>query len=194
MMGWTACGGQILPFADYPVHLFLPSFLLSANTLPLPIEYVNNPLGPLALFLLLFSWQFPHFNSFSHFVRSSYAQAGYQMLSVLNPRKNALVSLRHVILLLPICSIVTPLSGMTTWTFALTSLVPNLVLTRYAWQFWKSGGEKEARKLFWTSLYYLPVVMGLMMTHKNGLNWSNWFVADEHGVVNQNEETRGSSA
>lgn len=183
VMGWTACGGSLLPSVEYPIHLCPPSFLLLSDAISLPIEYANNPLGPLALFLLLFSWQFPHFNSFSHTVRSSYAQAGYQMLAVLNPRKNSLVSLRHALFLIPICSVLIPLSGMTTWAFALTSLVPNTIFSRYAWRFWKFGGEKEARNAFWASLWYLPVVMGLMMVHKNGLDWGNWLTFGEHNAT-----------
>ncbi|KAJ7723433.1 UbiA prenyltransferase family-domain-containing protein [Mycena metata] len=146
LMGWTACGGQLFPSSSYPIHLFLPSFI----------------------------WQFPHFNGLSHLVRASYAQAGYRMLAVLSPRKNSLVALRHAVLLVPICSVLIPLSGLTTWTFALTSLVPNMICTQAAWQFWRIGGEKEARLVFRHSLWYLPVVMALMMLHKQGVDWVQW--------------------
>ncbi|KDQ13438.1 hypothetical protein BOTBODRAFT_33463 [Botryobasidium botryosum FD-172 SS1] len=172
VMGWTACGGRILPSSTYPIELFPPSFL---SDLPLPaLELVDNPLSVFALSALLFAWQFPHFNAFSHMVRDSYAQAGYRMLAVTNPQHNALVSLRYTALMLPICSVITPLAGLTTWVFALTSLVPNLMLLRASIAFWKSGAEKEAKKLFHTSLWYLPVVLGLMMFHKQGMAWSEW--------------------
>ncbi|RXW15921.1 hypothetical protein EST38_g9929 [Candolleomyces aberdarensis] len=173
LMGWTACGGHILPSADYPVHLFLPSFL-TTNPLPIDVSFVDNPLSPFALFMLLYSWQFPHFNALSYIVRDSYAQAGYTMLSVLDTTKNALVSLRHAALLVPICSVLVPLSGLTTWAFALTSLLPNLVCVRAAWRFYKHGGEKNARSVFQHSLWYLPVIMGLMMFHKQGMDWLKW--------------------
>ncbi|KAF8199493.1 UbiA prenyltransferase family-domain-containing protein [Pholiota molesta] len=169
LMGWTACGGQLFPSASYPVHYFLPSFLTTGA--PVDLALVDNPLAPLAFFMLLFSWQFPHFNSLSYIVRDSYAQAGYRMLSVLSPPKNALVSLRHATLLVPVCSILFPLSGLTTWMFALTSLPLNLICVRAAWRFWRTGGEKEARVVFQHSLWYLPVVMGLMMFHKQGMEW-----------------------
>jgi protoheme IX farnesyltransferase len=182
LMGWTACGGKLLPSPDYPIHTFLPDFL-TANTIPLDISLVDNPLSPFALFMLLYSWQFPHFNALSYLVRDSYAQAGYTMLSVIDPARNALVSLRHAALLVPICSILFPLSGLTTWAFALTSLVPNLICVRSAWRFWKYGGEKHARSTFQHSLWYLPVVMGLAMLHKQGMDWLNWL-----GIVNDEEE------
>lgn len=170
LMGWTACGGQLLPTSLAPVSLALPPFLTDAAA----AAVVDNPLAPAAFFMFLFSWQFFHFMPLSHLVRNSYAQAGYQMLAVLNPQKNALVALRHTVLLIPVCSLLFPLSGLTTWAFAVTSLVPNLFCARAAWAFWRRGGEKEARKLFQHSLWYLPVVMGLMMVHKQGMDWFEW--------------------
>ncbi|KZT63454.1 protoheme IX farnesyltransferase, partial [Daedalea quercina L-15889] len=176
LMGWTACGGNLLPSPDYPVHLFLPSFLSSA---PVDLALIDNPLAPWALFLILYSWQFPHFNAISYLVRESYAIAGYRMLCVLSPPKNALVALRHALLLFPICSILVPLSGLTSWTFAFVSLVPNVVCARTAWQFWRHTTEKNAKKLWHYYLAYLPVVLGLMMVCKRGLDWGSWFGKEE---------------
>lgn len=188
LMGLTACGGHLLPSLSYPINYFLPTFL-SPDVPQLPVEMADSPLAALALFCILFSWQFPHFNSLSFLVRASYAQAGYRMLSVFNPPLNALVSLRHALLLVPICSVLIPLSGLTTWTFALTGLIPNIIVVRYALAFWRRGGEKEARKLFFSSLWYLPVVMGLMMVHKNGLDWGRWLRSEEEPETGASNET-----
>lgn len=172
LMGWTAVGGHLLPSAEHPLTLFLPSFL---SSVPSPdLMAVDNGLAGLALFLLMFHWQFPHFNALSHFVRNAYAQGGYHMLSILDPRRNALVSLRHTVLLAALCTFLVPLSGLTTWAFALTSAPCHAVLLQAAWRFWKEGGEKNARKLFHHSLWYLPVVLGLMMVHKQGMEWGSW--------------------
>lgn len=176
LMGWTACGGRLWPSIDYPIHTFLPFSEVD-------LSMIDNPLGPVAFFALLFSWQFPHFMSLSHIVRGSYAQAGYRMLSVFNTSKTSAVSLRHAALLLPICSVLVPLSGLTTWAFALTSLPANLICIRAAWNWWRNGGEKRARTVFQHSLWYLPVVMGLMMFHKQGMNWSQWL-----GLESKEEE------
>lgn len=171
LMGWTACGGKLLPTSDHPIRLFLPPLF---TDIPPDVSVIDNPLAAFSLFMLLYSWQFPHFNSLSHILRASYAQAGYKMLSVLSPQKNALVSLRHALLLLPICSILFPLSGLTTWTFALTSLLPNCFWVRSAATFRRQCGEKQARSLFHTSLWYLPVVLALTMVHKQGVDWTDW--------------------
>ncbi|KAF9650258.1 protoheme IX farnesyltransferase [Thelephora ganbajun] len=175
LMGWTACGGKLLPSATYTPEYFLPSFLSGPTVSSIDHTLIDNPLGPIALFMLLFSWQFPHFNALSHLYRGSYAQAGYKMLSVLSPAKNALVSLRYAGILIPTCSILFPLSGLTTWTFAATSLIPGSILLRAAWRMWRTGSEKDARSLFQHSLWHLPAILGLMMIHKNGVDWSEWF-------------------
>ncbi|KAI0029753.1 UbiA prenyltransferase family-domain-containing protein [Vararia minispora EC-137] len=172
LMGWAAVGGHLIPSPEHPITLFLPSFL--SNT-PLPdIAAMDNALAPWALFLLMFSWQFPHFNALSHFVRDAYAQGGFHMLCVLDPRRNALVALRHTLLMTTISSVLVPLSGLTTWAFALTSMPMNAVLVRAAWRFYREGSERHARRLFHHSLWYLPVILGLMMVHKQGVDWSQW--------------------
>lgn len=184
VMGWTACGGQLFPSSTYPVEYFLPQILSSLPTESINLSLIDNPLSPFALFMLLYSWQFPHFNSLSHLVRGSYAQAGYQMLSVLSPSQNALVALRHSILLIPICSVLMPLSGLTTWAFAVTSLVPNVICARAAWKFWRVGGEKQARALWHNYLWYLPVILALAMVHKQGMDWAKWI------GIKDDEETK----
>lgn len=189
LMGWTATGGSLWPTTEQPLVLNWPSSTSEEQT-PAPssssssIETIDNdftgftsspnPLTPTTLFLLLFSWQFPHFNSLSHLIRANYAVSGYPMLSVLSPRLNALVSLRHSILLIPITSLMAPLSGSVDWSFALTSSIPNIYFTREAIKFWKVQNDANARRLFFVSLWYLPVVLGLMMAH-NTVQKRGWF-------------------
>jgi len=187
LMGWAAVGGTLVPSALHPVTVSLPPFLLAGATTP-AASVLENPLAPWALFALMFSWQFPHFNSLAQFVRGAYAQSGYRMLAVLDARKNRLVALRHVLLLTGICSALVPLSGLTTWTFALTSLVPNAIWVRAAWQFNKFGSDARARTVFMHSLWWLPVVLGLMIVHKNNVDWLQWIglrVTDEEKEVEQ---------
>jgi heme O synthase-like polyprenyltransferase len=148
---------------DYTSGTLTPA---SATTTP-------NPLVPWTLFMLLFSWQFPHFNSLSYLIRRAYALSCYRMLSVTNVRKNAIVSLRHSFLLLPFCSLIAPMTGAVTWTFALTSAVPNGVMLARAWQFWRRMNDRTARRLFWVSLWQLPVVLVLTMVHKTDSTWGD---------------------
>lgn len=194
MMGWTATGGALWPTDDQPLQIYpFPDWVNnilgiqpSPSGVPLtyPFDAISldprhgspNPFVPWVLFLIMFSWQFPHFNSLSHLIKKNYALGGYRMLSAINPRKNAIVSLRHSIALIPMCSVLAPLTGGVSWWFALTSLVPNTVMASRAWTFYRKMNDKTARRLFWVSLWHLPVVLGLAMLHKRDAQWWNSMV------------------
>ncbi|GEM11359.1 protoheme IX farnesyltransferase [Rhodotorula toruloides] len=131
------------------------------------VEPTSQP-GAWALFGLMFAWQFPHFMSLAHTLRSSYASSGYRMLAVLDPPKNALVSLRYSLALIPLCAAF-PYLGLTNAAFAYLSLLPNGLLAVAAWRFWKKREERRAKELFWASLVQLPVILALAMACKKGL-------------------------
>ncbi|GAA5974585.1 hypothetical protein JCM11641_007012 [Rhodosporidiobolus odoratus] len=131
------------------------------------VDPLTQP-GAWALFGLMFFWQFPHFMSLAHTLRSSYASSGYRMLAVLDPPKNALVSLRYSLALLPLCAAF-PYLGLTTWAFAPLSVLPNGLMAAAAWRFWRKREERRAKELFWASLIQLPAVLGLAMICKAGL-------------------------
>jgi protoheme IX farnesyltransferase len=142
------------------------------------VDPISQP-GAWALFGLMFFWQFPHFMSLAHTLRSSYASSGYRMLAVLNPPHNALVSLRYSLALIPLCAAF-PWLGLTNLAFAPLSLVPNGLLAVAAWRFWRKREERRAKELFWASLVQLPLILGLAMACKKGL-WGK-------GVGDEDEE------
>lgn len=190
LMGWTATGGSLWPTAEQPLILHWPWEAISS------IADLPNPLTAWTLAALLFSWQFPHFNALSHMIRQFYALSGYPMLSVLSPRLNALVSLRHALLLVPICALMAPLSGCVDWTFALTSAIPNAIFVKEAFKFYKTTTEANAKRVFFASLWYLPVVLALMLVHKNVWGWVRkeigWENSDEgKKEILEIEESRG---
>lgn len=43
--------------------------------------------GALVLGVILYSWQFPHFNALSWNLRPDYSRAGYRMMAVTDPGK-----------------------------------------------------------------------------------------------------------
>lgn len=179
LMGWTATGGSLWPTAEQPLLLHWP---LVEGLPDLP-----NPLTAWMLGVLLFSWQFPHFNALSYMIRPFYALSGYPMLSVLSPRLNALVSLRHALILVPVCAIMAPLAGCVDWSFALTSAIPNAYFVKTAWDFYRHTNEKTAKRVFFVSLWYLPAVLGLMLLHKNFGKWFKDEQAWEHSEEGQAE-------
>jgi len=123
---------------------------------------------------LLFAWQFPHFNSLSWGIKDEYRRVGYQMMVWKYPALNARVALRYSFLLFPICFGLWA-TGVTDVGFLVDSSAVNGWLVREAWRFYRKGGEgSNAKRLFWASVWHLPVVMGLAMVHKAGLWRGVW--------------------
>lgn len=140
--------------------------------------------GSWCLAALLYAWQFPHFNALSHNVADQYKKAGYVMTAAENPRLNARVALRYSLLMFPICFGLSYF-GATDWFFQVDSAIANAWLTLLAFRFWKQqrinhapnhiatiegieAASFHARKLFWCSVWQLPVVLVLAMLHKKG--------------------------
>jgi protoheme IX farnesyltransferase len=115
------------------------------------------------LALILFSWQFPHFNALSWNLRHEYARAGYRMMSVVDPDLCKRVALRHSALLLAY-SCALPLCGSTPYLFTLLALPLNAQFIRLSWLFHKEADSSSSRKLFRFSLLYLPAILGLLVT------------------------------
>ncbi|CBQ69523.1 related to COX10-farnesyl transferase [Sporisorium reilianum SRZ2] len=137
LMGWAACTGTLHTAAD------LSGWSLAA---------------------LLFAWQFPHFNSLAHTLRAEYARGGYRMMAVTDPALNRRVSLRYAVALLPICTLMMPLSGIVSpVAYAVLSTPLNLLMAHAAWKFYRQKTVKSARWCFWVSLIHLPAVMLLAM-------------------------------
>lgn len=155
----------------------IPPLIGWAAASPYPVFAMEN-LGGLYLALLLYAWQFPHFNSLAWFIRSEYARAGYVMTSISNPGTNARVSLRYSLATFPICWGLVHTGVCDSW-FLFDSAILNSYLSYQAFIFWHRGGtdkvkDKLAKKLFFASLIYLPGVLVLAMIHKVGL----WGEAD----------------
>lgn len=116
-----------------------------------------------ALFGVLFLWQMPHFLAIAWLYREDYASAGFQMLSLndTNGRRTATHSFVYALLLIP----VSVLAGL--WLehgliYALGAVLCSGFFAWQAWRFFKQSDNKRARQLFWTSLLYLPLILGLM--------------------------------
>jgi protoheme IX farnesyltransferase len=135
---------------------------------------VGGSLGDPSAWLLgyiLFAWQFPHFNSLSFNIRDDYAKAGYRMMAVDNPLLNASVSLRYSLSLFPACFLLSYFGTVDNF-FILTSSIPNAFMSWKAYKFYRCYENKEdANSLFFSSLYYLPTIIILMLIHKR--EWSS---------------------
>lgn len=127
-------------------------------------------LGALILGGILYSWQFPHFNALSWSHQGDYSRGGYRMMSVTNPDLCRRVALRYCLAMIPICTLA-PVTGLTTWWFALDSLPLNLWFSYLGWRFYSYSDFKSARKLFHFSLFHLPLLLVLMILNKT--SWTS---------------------
>jgi protoheme IX farnesyltransferase len=121
----------------------------------------------LALFAILALWQLPHFMAISWIYRDDYAQAGFRMLPVLDPqgvRTNRQV-IGFTLGLLPVslCPFVFGLAGP---IYLVSALALGLIFIRCAIQFSRHVTVHRARQLFYVSILYLPVLLGVMALDK----------------------------
>ncbi|KAI3365078.1 hypothetical protein L3Q82_010194 [Scortum barcoo] len=121
--------------------------------------------GALLLGGFLYSWQFPHFNALSWNLREDYSRGGYRMMSVTHPGMCKRVALRHSVGLIGL-STLAPALDVTTWTFPVISLPINLYISYLAFRFYREGNRSSARKLFFCSLWHLPMLLLLALTCK----------------------------
>ncbi|XP_044309973.1 protoheme IX farnesyltransferase, mitochondrial [Varanus komodoensis] len=121
--------------------------------------------GALLLGGILYSWQFPHFNALSWGLREDYSRGGYCMMSVTHPAMCRRLAVRHCLALIGLSSLA-PVLDVTTWNFPLISLPINLYFSYLGFQFYRRADRASSRKLFFCSLWHLPLLLLLMLTCK----------------------------
>lgn len=119
--------------------------------------------GAWVLFGILFAWQIPHFLAIDWTYRHDYAAGGFAMLSREDPSGalNARQSLYYALILIPISLLAVPL-GVGGWLYAVGALILGLAYAAPAWGFYRTRSLPAARRLFWVSLAYLPLLLLLL--------------------------------
>ena len=121
-------------------------------------------LGAWILFGILFLWQLPHFLAIAWMYREDYARGGFPMLPVIEPdgRSTARQSVLYAAALLPL-SLAPTLAGITTTTYFIAALVLTLAFLGLTLQFAKTRSVTDARRVFFGSIIYLPVLWLMMI-------------------------------
>lgn len=116
------------------------------------------------LFSLLFLWQLPHFLAINWMYRTEYMRGGFVMWSNSDPTggKTANMALGWTLPLLPLC-VWPPMAGFTAWWFAVPSLAATVWLLKLGLVFRRTGERNDARKLFFGTLLYLPVILTALL-------------------------------
>lgn len=120
-------------------------------------------LEALALFTVVFLWQFPHFMAIAWIYRRQYRRAGLQMLTVVDPtgRRASFTAIATAALLLPVSLVAFSPSGWLAWSCAAGILLLGLGQLACAAAFRMKTCETTARVLLRASLVYLPAVLAL---------------------------------
>ncbi len=120
-----------------------------------------------ALFAILFFWQLPHFLAIAWMYREDYARAGFVMLPVVDPTgaRTGQQALSHTLGLLPV-SLCPFLFGMTGPVYLAGARVLGAGFIWRAWRFSRRIGLEGARRLFYASILYLPLLLALIIISK----------------------------
>lgn len=113
----------------------------------------------LALFMLLYVWQLPHFFAISWLHREDYLRGGFRMLSWNDAggERSARQILLHSLLLLPISALLY-LVAANGLLYLFVALGASLVQLQLAWRFRQQPDPAAARRVFHFTILYLPLL------------------------------------
>jgi protoheme IX farnesyltransferase len=123
------------------------------------------------LFLIVFFWQFPHFQAIAWMYRDDYEAAGIKMLPVVDRAGHSVIRqmLAYCSTLISV-SLVPALLGMTGKIYAVGALVLGLAFLWFVLRLARTKlpttspeSKKFARQLLQASVLYLPLLFALMM-------------------------------
>jgi len=121
-------------------------------------------MGAWSLFFILFFWQMPHFLSLGWMYRKDYARAKFRLLTVVDPSGDA--SSRQILVY---CVALIPAAFMPTMVGLLGMIYfvgAGILSLLFLWLAVKLYGDRSnanARRLFFSSLMYLSVLVALMI-------------------------------
>ncbi|MCH7702993.1 MAG: protoheme IX farnesyltransferase, partial [Planctomycetes bacterium] len=123
----------------------------------------------LCLFAIVFVWQIPHFMAIGWYYREDYRRAGYPIWPVVDARgiKTGLQAVIFSLILIPV-SLLPTMVGAAGSAYLVGALASGFFMVAVAVAMTVTRSASSARRLFWTSIVYLPIIMALMMLDKQG--------------------------
>lgn len=128
---------------------------------------VTNHVSPEAwvLFFIMFIWQMPHFLAIATLYRDDYALGGFKMLPGIDPGLSGRQMLLYAGALIPV-SIAPCLIHMSGLVYLFTAVILGLIFLYYAFAAATVSTRANARKLFFASIIYLPLLFSVLMIDK----------------------------
>ena len=120
--------------------------------------------GGIALFLILFLWQVPHFLAIAWIYREDYARAGLRMLPVIDTEGTVTgrQMLLYCLALIPV-SVLPVLRHQAGLFYPAAALALGLIFLRAVLGFCAAKSTRQARNVLRASLLYLPVLLALLL-------------------------------
>jgi protoheme IX farnesyltransferase len=129
-----------------------------------------------ALFAILFVWQFPHFMAIAWLYKEDYGRAGIRMLPVVQPDgwSTVLEALTYAVLMIPV-SLLPVYLHMAGRIYGITALLLGCIYLGYTLRFARITRARSvieskmyARDLLKVSVIYLPVLLTVLMLNAAG--------------------------
>src|SRR3954454_8559572 len=129
----------------------------------------TGALGPeaISLFAIMFLWQMPHFLAIAILYERDYAAGGFKMLPVIDPglRLTSRMIVLYGAALIPVS--LTPVGvAMAGSVYLAGAVLMGLAFFSYCVSCAVSKERVDARKLFFASIIYLPLLFAVMMIDK----------------------------
>jgi protoheme IX farnesyltransferase len=138
------------------------------GAMPTVIGYVaitgDIDLACIALFMIQFIWQFPHFWSIAWLLDDDYKKAGFQLLPLegLKNKRSAFVVFISALLLIPF-SIFPIAVGVISMLSGLAILISSFAFLYLAYRVYTDCDAAAAKRLMFGSIVYLPFVQILLV-------------------------------
>lgn len=119
------------------------------------------------LFAILFLWQFPHFLAIAWMYREDYGRAGICMLPVVEPdgRVTGQQIIAYTLMLVPV-SLLPAVLGVSGKIYFVAALVLGLLFLASGVRAALSKSNQHARQLLMASVFYLPLLFGVMVLNR----------------------------
>jgi len=123
--------------------------------------------GACVLFGILFLWQMPHFLSLAWIYRKDYARGGYHLLAVFDHdgKRTGAQSLAYALALLPVSLLLVPAVEAGAM-YVVAALALGGTFAAFAAGLFRERSAIAARRLFFASLVYLPLLMAAMVVDR----------------------------
>jgi heme o synthase len=123
--------------------------------------------GAWMLFAILFFWQLPHFFAIAWMYRDDYARAGFQMISSDDPTgaRSASQSVFFCMILFVVAGL-PAFVRMANVFYLIAAWILGGVFIVMAMRFLKTRTRDDARRLFFASIIYLPLLLGALVLCK----------------------------